>query len=131
MGKKVKVLSELRPTNLDPGECWETQRVLNFFLAKRNFLLNNTWEDKLKLEEHTFFFAAAYMNNNFGKNLKIYSCDDVLVHHNVQPHKMSYDVLRRRALMYGKRAKLIFKKKFGYTLDYCVGDCGINYGGRL
>ena len=125
--KRIKIHDESRPVSINASECWQTQRVLNFFLAKRKFLLNNPWEDALKLEEHTFFFAAAYISNDFGKNIKIYSCDDVIVHHNIQPGKRSYDVLRKRALKYGLKAKEIFKKRYGYSLEYCVGDCGTHY----
>ena len=126
--KRVVVTPASRPTDHNASQCWKTQRVLNFFLARRIFLLNNPWEDGLKLEEHTFFFASAFMRNNFGKNVSIFSCDDVLVHHNVQPRKRSYDVLRKRAMKYGTKAKMLYMKKYGYRLDYCVGDCGVNYG---
>ena len=125
--KRVKIHEESRPKDLDSSECWQTQRVLNFFLAKRSFLLKNPWENALKLEEHTFFFASAYIRNQFGSNVKIYSCDEVLVHHNVQRRKRSYDVLRKRALKYGLLAKSIYKKTFNYSLEYCVGDCGTHY----
>ena len=75
----------------------------------------------------TFFFASAYMLNDLGKKVKIYSCDDVIVHHNVQKQQRSYDVLRKRAIKYGRQAKILFRKRFNYTLDYCVGDCGTHY----
>eukprot|EP00944_MAST-04C_sp_MAST-4C-sp1_P013789 g13789.t1 len=125
--KTVIVKPASRPIGNNASQCWKTQRVLNFFLAKRTFLLNNPWEDSLKLEEHTFFFASAFMRNNFGKNVSIYSCDDVLVHHNIQPQKRSYDVFRKRAIMYGTKAKILYMKKYGYRLNYCVGDCGARY----
>ena len=126
--KTVVVTPVSRPIGNNASQCWKTQRVLNFFLAKRTFLLKNPWEDRLKLEEHTFFFASAFMRNNFGKNVSIYSCDDVLVHHNVQPRKRSYEVFRKRAMKYGTEAKILYMKKYGYRLNYCVGDCGARYG---
>lgn len=49
--KRIKIIEEQRPNEIDSTECWQTQRVLNFFLAKRSFLLKNPWENRLKLEE--------------------------------------------------------------------------------
>jgi hypothetical protein len=43
-------------------EFSECQFIMNFFIAKRQTLINNPWNDKLKTEEHHEFFYRASKN---------------------------------------------------------------------
>jgi glycosyltransferase involved in cell wall biosynthesis len=46
---------------------YDTDRCLNYFLAKKESLLKHPWDPKLKVAEHQDFFVRAWMN----KSLKV------------------------------------------------------------
>jgi hypothetical protein len=40
--------------------AYKTDRTLNYFMAKRDALRRNPWDERLKLREHTLFFVRAW-----------------------------------------------------------------------
>ena len=47
----------------DKLNIYETNIVLNLFIAKTSVLKDNPWDNKLKFEEHKTFFVNLYQNN--------------------------------------------------------------------
>jgi glycosyltransferase involved in cell wall biosynthesis len=100
-------------------DCPKTDYVLNLFIAKRQMLLQNRWDNDLKLSEHSVFFLRLKQNN-----VVVRYCKDMLIRHNSRKPGLrpkNYSVMRNRAKDY---APLILKRynfsKVSYTYLPCV-----------
>lgn len=68
---------------LNSYNCYDF--TINFFICKTQLLLENKWDDELKLLEHLEFF---YRLKNKNPNIRIQNCNQVKIYH-IRDHKYS------------------------------------------
>lgn len=100
--------------------CKKTDYVLNNFIAKRKVLLENKWDEDLKLAEHSVFFLMLKQ-----KGIHVKLCEHMLVKHNNKKRSVyqdsKYDSLRGRA---SKEFRSIVEKKYGFhKVNYNTPKC--------
>ena len=97
-------------------KCYKTKRVLNLFLAKTMFLKLHPWDNKRKLQEHTWWFA------DLSKiNAKIIYCNNFKLKHQPRKNTVEYQTLRNRN----------FKFQDDPEIKYCKNYCQTKPSGKM
>jgi len=97
-------------------KCYKTRRVLNLFLTKTSFLRSHPWEERRKLQEHTWWFG-----NLSRTNTNIVYCDNFKLKHQPRDNTNEYKQLRHR----------IFKFKDDPKIVHCSKHCKTPPSGPL
>ena len=97
-------------------KCYKTRRVLNLFLTRTSFLRLHPWEERRKLQEHTWWFG-----NLSRTNTRIVYCDNFKLQHQPKVDTSEYKSLRHR----------YFKFKDDPKIRYCAKHCKTNPSGTL
>lgn len=72
-------------------KCYQTRRILNLFLTRTRFLHEHPWEERRKLQEHTWWFG-----NLSRTNTKIVYCDNFKLKHQPRLNTHEYTQMRSR-----------------------------------
>jgi beta-1,3-N-acetylgalactosaminyltransferase 2 len=106
-----KTLSRCKIQQTSANRCFDTDYVLNVFIAKRSVLLKNKWDEDLKLAEHSAFFFMLKENR-----VRVKLCMDMFIKHNNKKRSVyqdsNYDVMRSRA---SKEYMQIVSNKYGFS----------------
>lgn len=92
---KVEVCDSQRHMKPLNNGCVSTRRTLNIFMTRKEVLINNPWNNELKLQEHTVFFEQLHRNNI---NKEIMVCRQFEFHHNNSDNQDGYkkDRIRKK-----------------------------------
>lgn len=106
----------------------ECHFIMNFFMAKKNVLLKNPWDEELKIEEHHEFFYRAMLNG-----VRVSFCKLLFAKHTYEKpnnssvynqHRFSKERWRHYSFLAlkkcGTNVRIIETKKFDRTVFWTV-----------